>query len=70
MSKIVYLSPSTQERNIGYGNYSTEEKRMNGVADVVQEILVEHGIKVYIMFPIRNHQYHRNNQQVDKHYIG
>jgi len=47
MSKIVYLSPSTQERNIGYGNYGTEEKRMNEVADVVQKILAEHGITVY-----------------------
>lgn len=47
MNKTVYLSPSTQERNIGCGNYDTEEKRMNEVADVVQRILIDHGITVY-----------------------
>lgn len=30
----VYLSPSIQENNIGVGDYGTEEKRMNAVADV------------------------------------
>lgn len=47
MNKTVYLSPSTQERNIGCGTYGTEEKRMNEVADVVQKILIDHGITVY-----------------------
>lgn len=47
MSKSVYLSPSTQERNIGYGSYGTEEKRMNQVANIAQEILLDHGVKVY-----------------------
>lgn len=47
MTKSIYLSPSTQERNIGVGNYGTEEKRMNEVVDVVEKVLINHGIKVY-----------------------
>lgn len=47
MIKSIYLSPSTQERNIGYGNYGSEEYRMNQVADVVEKILTQHGVKVY-----------------------
>jgi N-acetylmuramoyl-L-alanine amidase len=45
--KTVYLSPSTQESNIGCGEYGTEEKRMNEVADVTQQVLERHGITVY-----------------------
>ncbi|MCQ4922179.1 N-acetylmuramoyl-L-alanine amidase [Tissierella carlieri] len=47
MTKSIYLSPSTQEKNIGYGNYGSEEMRMNQVADVVEKILIKHGVKVY-----------------------
>ena len=47
MSKSVYLSPSTQENNIGYGNYGTEEKRMNEVANVVERILKQQGVVLY-----------------------
>ena len=47
MIKSIYLSPSTQEKNIGVGNYGSEEKRMNQVSDVVEKVLIEHGIKVY-----------------------
>ena len=47
MTKSIYLSPSTQERNIGYGNYGSEETRMNQVADVVEKVLIEHGIKAF-----------------------
>ncbi len=47
MSKSVYLSPSTQENNVGSGNYGTEEKRMNQVADITERALKEHGITVY-----------------------
>lgn len=47
MIKSIYLSPSTQERNIGYGNYGSEEYRMNQVADVVEKVLTQHGVKVY-----------------------
>lgn len=46
----IYLSPSTQEYNVGAGAYGTEETRMNQVADVVQKILRNHGVTVY-----RNH---------------
>lgn len=47
MSKSVYLSPSTQEGNIGHRDYGTEEKRMNEVCDVTQKYLLRHGITVY-----------------------
>lgn len=42
----VYLSPSTQQSNIGYGNYGTEEERMNLIADVVDYELKRHGLQV------------------------
>mgnify|MGYP002344677157 CR=1 FL=1 len=47
MSKKVYLSPSTQEHNIGSGNYGTEEARMNQIADITQKVLQDHGVDVY-----------------------
>ncbi|MHB1453391.1 MAG: N-acetylmuramoyl-L-alanine amidase [Saccharofermentanales bacterium] len=47
MSKSVYLSPSTQEGNIGKGAYGTEEKRMNQICDVTQKVLEAHGVKTY-----------------------
>ena len=47
MNKVVYLSPSTQDKNIGYGNYGTEEKRMNEITDIIEEILVNHGLTIY-----------------------
>jgi N-acetylmuramoyl-L-alanine amidase len=47
MSKKIYLSPSTQENNVGAGNYGTEEKRCNQIADVVEYVLEEHGVGVY-----------------------
>lgn len=47
MSKSVYLSPSTQEHNISYGNYGTEEERMNQIADVTQRVLKSHGVEVH-----------------------
>ncbi|WP_094550222.1 N-acetylmuramoyl-L-alanine amidase family protein [Petroclostridium xylanilyticum] len=47
MKKSVYLSPSTQEHNAGYGNYGTEEQRMNEVADVTQRVLERYGVTVY-----------------------
>jgi len=47
MSKNVYLSPSIQEGNIGYGDYGTEEKRMNEVCDVTQKHLLRHGLTVF-----------------------
>lgn len=47
MANIVYLSPSTQEANVGYGNYGTEEIRMNQVTDFVEKVLKEYEITVY-----------------------
>lgn len=47
MSKSVYLSPSTQENNIGVSNYGTEEQRMNEVCDIVQKHIIHHGITVF-----------------------
>lgn len=40
----VYLSPSVQEMNIGYGDYLSEEFRMNLIADVVGYELDRHGL--------------------------
>lgn len=42
----VFLAPSFQEKNIGVGNYGTEEFRTNQIADVAQEILKFNSIKV------------------------
>ncbi len=42
----VYLSPSVQDWNVGYGDYGTEEYRMNLIADVVQYDLQRHGLRV------------------------
>lgn len=39
----VYLSPSTQEFNIGVGSFGNEEERMNQIADVVQRQLEANG---------------------------
>jgi N-acetylmuramoyl-L-alanine amidase len=39
----VYLSPSTQERNIGKGTYGTEENRMNQLCNIVEPWLKELG---------------------------
>lgn len=47
MNKTIYLSPSTQEKNIGFGDYGTEEKRMNRVTDVTERVLKQHGLVVY-----------------------
>jgi N-acetylmuramoyl-L-alanine amidase len=42
----VYVSPSTQERNTGAGNYGTEERRMNEIADILVPRLKAHGFDV------------------------
>lgn len=47
MAKSVYLSPSTQQNNIGVGSYGTEETRCNQVADTVETELKRHGVTVY-----------------------
>ena len=43
----VYISPSLQDWNVGYGMYGTEEQRMNQVADIVQYELGRHGITTW-----------------------
>lgn len=45
-SVSLYLSPSNQIRNIGFGDYRSEMERMNQVADVVEPILRAHGVVV------------------------
>lgn len=40
----VYISPSLQEYNVGYGSYGTEEERMNLIADVLAYELGRHGV--------------------------
>lgn len=45
--RVVYLSPSTQEFNVGYGDYGTEEYRMNRITDIVERLLKEQGYTVY-----------------------
>jgi N-acetylmuramoyl-L-alanine amidase len=47
MSKTVYLSPSTQEKNVGACDFGTEEKRMNQICDVVEKILKQHKVTTY-----------------------
>ena len=32
----IYLSPSTQENNVGAGSYGTEEQRMNQIMDRIE----------------------------------
>ena len=39
----VYLSPSTQEKSFGVGDFGTEEFRMNQIADEVEKTLLESG---------------------------
>ncbi len=45
--KVIFLSPSTQEFNVGYGDYGTEEYRMNRIADLVETLLRDQGYTVY-----------------------
>ena len=45
--KVIFLSPSTQEFNVGYGDFGTEEYRMNRIADIVESLLKKQGYTVY-----------------------
>ena len=45
--RVIFLSPSAQEYNIGYGDYGSEEYRMNRIADIVEKLLKEQGYTVY-----------------------
>lgn len=39
----VYLSPSTQDKSFGVGDFGTEEYRMNQIADEIEKRLLESG---------------------------
>lgn len=39
----VYLSPSTQDKSFGVGNFGVEEFRMNQIADAVEQQLLQTG---------------------------
>lgn len=43
----VYLSPSTQQGNLGVGDYGSEERRMNIIADFIVPRLQAHGLTVF-----------------------
>lgn len=45
--KVIYLSPSAQEYNIGFGDYGSEEYRMNRITDILEKILIDKGYIVY-----------------------
>ncbi|MBQ9873330.1 MAG: N-acetylmuramoyl-L-alanine amidase [Thermoguttaceae bacterium] len=64
----LWLSPSNQIHNMGYGDYHSEKERMNEVADIVEPILIEQGIKVYRNDPeesIRDYTRRANELKVD-----
>lgn len=64
----LWLSPSNQIHNMGYGEYRSEKERMNEVADVVEPILIEQGVKVYRNDPeesIRDYTRRANELKVD-----
>jgi N-acetylmuramoyl-L-alanine amidase len=44
--KKIYISPSTQEHNIGAGAFGTEEKQMNLIGDIVVQYLQYNGFDV------------------------
>ncbi len=46
MAYKVYVSPSTQERNKGAGNYGTEEENMQTIGAKVAELLCYNGFQV------------------------
>ena len=39
----VYLSPSTQDKSFGVGDFGVEDFRMNQIADIVEQDLLERG---------------------------
>ena len=70
-SVSIWLSPSNQIHNIGFGEYGTEKERMNEVADVVEPILQKHGVKVYRNNPnetIRDYTRRANELNVDLYF--
>lgn len=67
----IYISPSTQERNIGAGNFGTEERVMNLIADVVVPLLQHNHLEVYRNKPTMTLQQavaDSNSKNVDAHF--
>lgn len=50
----VFLSPSTQDKNVGVGNYGTERYRMNQVTDYAQQALQSAGVEVFRNDPTKS----------------
>lgn len=46
-NRVVFLSPSAQEYNVGVGDFGTEEYRMNRITDLVENKLKSGGYTVY-----------------------
>ena len=66
----IYLSPSTQENNIGAGTFGTEEEYCNIVADKVQELLESYNIDIVRNQPIMSVESivsHSNVEKVNLH---
>ena len=67
----LWLSPSNQIHNMGFGEYRSEKERMNEVADVVEPILKKQGVKVYRNDPeesIRDYTRRANELKVDLYF--
>lgn len=67
----LYLSPSNQIRNIGFGDYRSEMERMNEVADVMEPILKAHGVVVHRNDPnngLRDYVAEANKLDVDLYF--
>ena len=70
-SVSLWLSPSNQIHNMGFGEYGSEKQRMNEVADVVEPILKKQGVKVYRNDPeksIRDYTAEANKLDVDLYF--
>lgn len=46
-NRVIYLSPSAQEFNIGVGDFGSEEYRMNRIVDIIENKLKNQGYTVY-----------------------
>lgn len=46
-TRTIFLSPSVQQFNVGYGDYGTEEYRMNRITNYVENLLKQEGYTVY-----------------------
>ena len=67
----LWLSPSNQIHNFGYGDYGTEKERMNQVADIVEPIVKAQGVKVYRNDPnesIKDYTRHANELGCDLYF--